>query len=162
MLLKFFKGTGPAVIFFIAIIFAAVWISVFISPVLPQTYSNEMHMPLYSLLLNLIGKGQLPSVILSFSIAVIVVFLIINFNTTIFFINERTFLPALLFLLVIAMFPEFQMLNPALPASLLFMFALKRIMAGYHKQGVAYNFFDAGILISTGSLFYGNLIWFAV
>jgi hypothetical protein len=35
-------------------------------------------------------------------------------------------------------------------------------MAGYHKQGVAYNFFDAAILISTGSLFYGNLIWFGV
>ena len=35
-------------------------------------------------------------------------------------------------------------------------------MAGYHKQGIAYNFFDAGILISTGSLFYANLIWFGV
>ncbi len=162
MLLKFFKGTSPAVIFFIAVIFATVWLSAFLSPVLPQTHSNDTHMPLYSLLLNAMGKGHLPSVILSFSVAVIVVFLIINFNTTIFFINERTFLPALLFALLVAMFPEFQMLNPALPASLLFMVALKRIMAGYHKQGVAYNFFDAGILISTGSLFYGNLIWFGI
>ena len=162
MILKFFKGTSPAVIFFIAVIFATVWISAFISPVLPQSYSNEVHMPFFGLLLNLMGKGHLPSVILSFSIAVILVFLIINFNTTIFFINERTFLPALIFLLVVAMFPEFQVLNPVLPASLLFMFALKRIMAGYHKQGVGYNFFDAGILISSGSLFYGNLIWFGV
>jgi hypothetical protein len=162
MLLKFFKGTSPAVIFFIAVIFAVVWIITFISPVLPDTYSNEIYMPLYSLLLNLTGKGHLPSFLLSFAIAVILVFLIINFNTTIFFINERTFLPALIFLLVVAIFPEFLMMNPALPASLLFMFALKRIMAGYHRQGVAYNFFDAGILISTGSLFYGNLIWFGL
>lgn len=162
MLLKFFKGTSPAVLFFIAVIFVAVWISAFMRPVLPQNHDNEIYMPLYGLLFNLMGDGYYPSVIISFSIAVIIVFLVINFNTTIFFINERTFLPALLFLLVIAMFPEFQMLNPALPASLLFMIALKRIMAGYHKQGVAYNFFDAGILISTGSLFYGNLIWFGV
>ena len=26
--------------------------------------------------------------------------------------------------------------------------------------GTAYSYFDAGILISTGSLFYANLIWF--
>jgi len=133
MLLKFFKRTSPAVIFFIALIFAAVWISAFISPVLPQNYGNEEHMPLYSFLLSILGKGHLPSVILSFLIAVILLFLIINFNTTIFFINERTFLPALLFLLLVVIFPEYQVLNPALPAALLFMIALKRIMAGYHK-----------------------------
>jgi hypothetical protein len=35
-------------------------------------------------------------------------------------------------------------------------------MDGYHISGTAYNYFDAGILISTGSLFYANLIWFGV
>jgi hypothetical protein len=161
MLLKFFKGTSPAVIFIISVAFAAVWISAFLNPVpAVQNYSDEMQMPLYSLLINLIGKDHFATVFLSLSVAVLLVFLIINFNTDIFFINERTFLPALLYIMVIAIFPEYQMLNPALPASLLLMLALKRIMAGYHKQGVAYNFFDAGILISTGSLFYANLIWF--
>jgi len=62
----------------------------------------------------------------------------------------------------VGLFPEYQKLNPVLPASVMFMIALKRIMAGYHKQGIAYNFFDAGILISTGSLFYANLIWFGI
>jgi hypothetical protein len=161
MLLRFFKGTSPAVIFFIAVAFAVLWVSAFINPVsLAQNIGNEIHMPLYNLLLSLLGKGHLTSVIFSLSIAVLLVFLIINFNTDIFFINERTFLPALLYLLIVVIFPEYLMLNPALPASLLLMFAIKRIMAGYHKQGVAYNFFDAGILISTGSLFYANLIWF--
>ena len=35
-------------------------------------------------------------------------------------------------------------------------------MDGYLKPGTAYCFFDAGILISTGSLFYANLIWFGL
>ena len=35
-------------------------------------------------------------------------------------------------------------------------------MDGYRKSGVAYSFFDASVLISTGSLFYANLIWFAL
>ncbi len=163
MVLKFFKGTSPGVIFMIAITFMTVWLSAFFHPAgeLRDFYS-EHHMPLYDFLLNILGPGPLPSTFLSFSIAVILLFLIINFNTTIFFINERTFLPALLYVLIVVVFPEFQMLNPAIPGSLLFMIALNRIMAGYHRQGVAYNFFDAGILISTGSLFYANLLWFGL
>jgi hypothetical protein len=42
------------------------------------------------------------------------------------------------------------------------MMAIIRIIDGYHKQGTAYSFFDAGFLISTGSLFYANLIWFGI
>jgi hypothetical protein len=40
--------------------------------------------------------------------------------------------------------------------------AINRIMDSYLKPGIAYNFFDAGILISIGSLFYANLIWFGI
>jgi len=42
------------------------------------------------------------------------------------------------------------------------MLAQIRIMEAYRKQGIAFNFFDAGVLISTGSLFYANLIWFGI
>jgi hypothetical protein len=35
-------------------------------------------------------------------------------------------------------------------------------MGAYRKSGTAFNFFDAGILISIGSLFYCHLIWFAL
>ncbi len=42
------------------------------------------------------------------------------------------------------------------------MLAIIRIMDGYRKAGVPNNFFDAAILISTGSLFYANLIWFGL
>ena len=161
MILRLFKGTSPGVILLIAVTFVIVWISAFINPDYGlQDYRSGSHMPLYGLLAGVLGSGTIPSTILSLTISVLLMFLITNFNTSIFFINERTFLPALLYMLIVVIFPEFQMLNPAIPASLFFMFALKRIMAGYQKQGVAYNFFDAGILISTGSLFYANLIWF--
>jgi hypothetical protein len=161
MLLRYYKGTSPGVIFLITVSFLAVWLSAFIHPAIDLSYYSSDHfMPLYGLLLNLLGSSNFLSAVTSFLITVVLAFLITNFNTTIFFINERTFLPAILFILIAGIFPEFQMLNPAIPASLLLMLALKRIMAGYHKQGVAYNFFDAGILISIGSLFYANLIWF--
>ena len=163
MLLRIFKGTTPGVIFLIAVIFIAVWMSVFIQPASGvQNSPYGYQMPLYELMMTVLGSGRFLATTLSFLITALIIFLIVNFNTTNFFINERTFLPALLFILIVGIFPEYQNLNPVLPASLLFILALKRIIASYHKQGVAYNFFDAGILISTGSLFYANLIWFGV
>jgi hypothetical protein len=89
-------------------------------------------------------------------------FLMVNFNTTVFFIHERTFLPAFFYVLFGGLFPDQQLLNPVIPASIFLMLAIMRIMDGYHKTGTAYNYFDAGILISTGSLFYANLIWFGL
>jgi hypothetical protein len=161
MLLRFFKGTSPGVIFLIAIIFIVVWISTFLIDGPAFLYpSAGYHMPLYGLLMNILGPGKFMPGLFSFSVSAFLIFLLINFNTTVFFINERTFLPALLFILVTGMFPELRNLNPVIPASLFLMLALKRIMSAYHIQGIAYNFFDAGILISTGSLFYANLLWF--
>jgi hypothetical protein len=89
-------------------------------------------------------------------------FLLVNFNTDIFFINERTFLPAFFYILLIGIFPQVQILNPVLPASVFLMLAMKRIIDSYRIPDTAYNFFDAGILISIGTLFYADLIWFSI
>ncbi len=163
MLLKVFRGTTPGVIILIVLIFAALWISAFINPQWPaQDVYETSPMPLYGILKFIIGSRPLAGVIFSSLVFSLMLFLLVNFNTTVFFINERTFLPALIYLLFSALFPENQVLNPVLPASLFLMFALIRVMDAYRKPGIAYNFFDAGILISIGSLFYANLIWFGL
>ena len=157
MALKFFKGTVPIVIVVISIIFIAVWTPLFFSN---TTVSYNNPMPLYGLLEHLTGSKIWISNIVAALICAALAFLITILNTTHFFINERTFVPALIFILFTALLPQYQALNPALPASFFIVFAIKRILESYRKQGVAYNFFDAGILIGTGSLFYTNLIWF--
>jgi Family of unknown function (DUF6427) len=163
MLLRFFKGTGPGVIFLIIITLAAVWISALLNQRLHPRFIYETDpMPLYGLTKLLIHNSHNLGVILSFLMVSLMAFLIVNFNTTVFFINVRTFLPAFFYVLFGGFFPDHQLLNPVLPASIFLMMAIKRIMDGYHKTGTAYNFFDAGILVSIGSLFYANLIWFGL
>jgi uncharacterized membrane protein YuzA (DUF378 family) len=76
--------------------------------------------------------------------------------------NERTFLPALIYILLSGLFPQYQLLNPAIFAAFFLMLAIRRIMETYRVPGTAYNFFDAGILIGIGSLFYASLIWFGL
>jgi hypothetical protein len=163
MLLRLFKGTGPGIIFLIAVICIAVWLGTFLHPVsATDTASDNSHMPLYELLLKITGPNAGLQSAISLALVAVMAFLLVNFNTTSFFINERTYLPALIYILAGGLFPEYQSLNPANPASLFLMIAVMRIIDSYRKPGIASNFFDAGILISTGSLFYASLIWFGV
>jgi hypothetical protein len=163
MLLKVFRRTTPGVILLIILMLGALWIRAFLDPQLPGNAVYEISpMPLYRILRYLLGAHPLAGVILSFLILSFLLFLMVNFNTTVFFINERTFLPAVIYVLFSALFPENQVLNPVLPASVFLMLAIIRIMDAYRKPGIASNFFDAGIMISIGSLFYANLIWFGI
>ncbi|HOU01492.1 MAG TPA: DUF6427 family protein [Bacteroidales bacterium] len=163
MFLRIFKGTDPGVIVLLILTLGLMWIGAFLNPQSGGSFIYETRpMPLYSLLKFLLGGKQLAGTIFIFILVPVILFLISTFNTTVFFINERTFLPVVLYLLLTAVFPVNQKLNPVLPAALFLLMALMRIMDAYRKQGVAYNFFDAGILISIGSLFYANLIWFGI
>lgn len=163
MLLKLFKGTGPGVILLIALTLGLFWISAFIEPGQPsQVAGSSVPMPLYGLLLKLLGNDPFLGVLTSFVLVSAMTFLLVGFNTSVFFINERTFLPALIYVMITAIFTENQVLNPALPGAVFLMISVIRLMDAYRKPGVAYNFFDAGILISTGSLFYADLFWFGL
>lgn len=161
MLLRLFKGTGPGVIFLIIITLMLVWVSAFIKLNNPfSLYFDLEPMPLYGVISDIIGTNALPGTILSVLLISFMAFLIVNLNTTLFFINERTFLPAVLFILLSGIFPQYQLLNPVFIAAVFLMLAIRRIMDAYRIQGTAYNFFDAAVLISIGSLFYAGLLWF--
>jgi hypothetical protein len=163
MLLRQFKGTGPGTIFLIIVTLLAVWASAFIK--LQSHFSLYFDldpMPLYGILSYLIGTNPLPGIIFTLALVSLMAFLMVNLNTTIFFINERTFLPALIYILLSGLFPQYQLLNPAIFAAVFLTLAIRRIMDAYRIPGTAYSFFDAGILIGVGSLFYANLIWFGL
>jgi hypothetical protein len=163
MLLRLFKGTGPGVILLIVLTLLVVWLSAFIK--LKEQFSlyfDLSPMPLYGLIATLIGTNPLPGIVFSIALVALMAFFIVNLNTNLFFINERTFLPAFIYILISGLIPQFQLLNPAIFSAMFLMLAIRRIMEAYRVQGTAYSFFDAGLLIGTGSLFYANLIWFSV
>ena len=162
MILSFFKRNLPNRMLVIFILLCALWTPVFIN-LYPSTIAPEQdYMPLYSLLTDIVGTGSIASIIVSFITVIVILGIIIYFNTKDFFINQRTFLPALFYVLLNSAIPTNQELNPVLPAVIFLMIAIIRIMDSYTKQGIANNYFDAGILIGVGSLFYADLIWFGI
>ena len=163
MFLKQFKGTGPGTIFLIVVTLLTLWASAFIR--LQGRFSLYFDldpMPLYGLLSSLLGTNPLPGIIFTLGLVSLMAFLMVNLNTTLFFINERTFVPALIYIMLSGFFPQYQLLNPAIFGAMFLMLAFRKIMEAYRIPGVAYKFFDAGLLISIGSLFYANLIRFGL
>lgn len=163
MLLSRFKRTDLLTIIIIVLIFIAIWTSAYLR-VRGRfaLYFDIDPMPLYGLLSWITGTNPLPGIIFSLFFASLMAFLMVNLNTSLIFINERTFLPAVFYALISGLFPQFQLLNPAIPGAVFLMLAVRRIMESYRVQGTAFNFFDAGLLISTGALFYANILWFGL
>ncbi len=163
MLLRIFRRTGPGVILLIFITILFVWISAFINPVIPSVfYYDSDPMPLYAILRIITGSVPLVGVLFAFSLVLLMSFMLVRFNTAVFFINERTFLPAVIYILLSGLFPQYQHMNPVLIGAVFLMLAARKIMDSYRFQGVAYDLYDAGLFVGTGSLFYADLIWFGL
>ena len=163
MLRKKFRETGPDVVILIVIILLLTWTGAFLHPHLPADQGFDVKpMPLFDLLMSATGFSPLFSVIVASLLVLLIAFLLVSFNTSAFFISERNFLPALIYILLSGYFPQNQILNPVLPSAVFLILGVRRIMESYKVQGTAFSFFDAGMLISVGSLFYAGLIWFGI
>jgi hypothetical protein len=163
MLRKKFRETGPDVVILIVIILLLTWTGAFLHPHVPSDQGFDVKpMPLFNLLMSMTDFSPLFSVIIAFLLVLLTAYLLVNFNTSAFFISERNFLPALIYILLSCYFPQFQVLNPVLPAAIFLILGIRKIIESYKVQGTAFSFFDAGMLISVGSLFYAGLIWFGL
>jgi hypothetical protein len=128
-MIRLFSGTGIGPLLLMTLIAIALWVQYFIYP--PQVIlpSGGDAMPLWNLILDFFSGFPLLAVLLSFVLMVIMVIVMIRFNTTVFFIPKRTYFPALFYILFYSAFPGEMMLNPAVPAALLIIVGLWRMMA---------------------------------
>lgn len=161
MLLKIYRGTGPGTIILILFSLILLWLQPLLNPVEASVY-NDYPAPLYTLLIKIFEGRPFAATIFSMLMVIAIAIYLVNFNTRLFFINERTFLPASLYVLLSAYIPDNQVFNPVLPASFLLLVAIDRLAVSYRKQGIAFSLFDASMLIGLASLFYTNIIWFYI
>lgn len=159
-MIRFFRGSGAGPVLLVLLAALGLWIGNLISPPQPEVLTAIQPMPLWGLVLRLLSGSPLAAVILSLVLVLTVAFVMIRFNTEIFFIPRRTYMPALLYILLCSLFPGAMVLNPALPASLLILAAMWRMVSSYRINGMSFNFFDAALMISSAGLLYAGAVWF--
>lgn len=160
MFIRFYRGIGPGTILITIITGMLIWLQKFIDPVSIDSLYNPDAMPLHSFVFSLLKGNALLGTILSFILFMSLAFYLANFNTRLFFITERTLLPASLYVLAGGFLVSTHVFNPVFPATLLLLISMDSVMASYRKTGIAYNYFNASLFLSVGSLFYFNIIWF--
>lgn len=159
-MIRFFRGSGAGPVLILLLAALGLWSTFLITPPDLQFLQDQEPMPLWGLITKLLS-GSLPAaVIFSLLLVLAVAMVMARFNTEIFFIPRRTYLPALLYILLYSLFPDSMILNPALPASLLILAALWRMVSSYHLNGMSSNFFDAALMISCAGMLYAGSVWF--
>ena len=159
-MIRFFRGSGVGPVTVLILAALALWSEYFISPPQITASADAMPMPVWGFISGPLSSSPLLSVIISFLFVLAVVMVMVRFNTSIFFIPRRTFLPGLLYLMLYSVFHSEMVLNPALPASLLIVAATWRMISSYRVNGLTFSFFDAALLISSAGLIYAGSVWF--
>jgi hypothetical protein len=158
-MIRFFRGSGAGPVLLLILAASALWIGYIIRPPQLTLTADSLQMPLWSMITQAMSGSPLMAVLVSFVLLLAVAIMMIRFNTAIFFIPRRTVLPALLYVLLYSVFPGEMIMNPALPASLLIVAGVWRMITSYRVNGMTYKFFDAALLISSAGLIYAGSVW---
>lgn len=157
MLIRLIKNNRLSGIIFIIILMGVVWLNSFLHP---EINAPEVTMPLYELIFGKVDGLFPATVLLGMLFYGIIAFLILRFNAIHFLLEDRSYMPASFFLLILASYPYTLHINPVLVASPFLVMAMLVLVRGDEHRADPQALFNASLLLAAGSLFYLKLIWF--
>jgi hypothetical protein len=160
MLLRFFRYNNAPVVIAIPLVGLLLWLRSFISVPSTVFFFDKAPMPLYKFIIDFIPPQSSVGTLIAFLLVIAQGFLLVKFNTQFIFINNRTYLPALFFVLLTASFPDLQRLSPMIFSCFFLLLALEQLFESYRTSKVAYEFFLASFYLAVGALFYPFLLFF--
>jgi hypothetical protein len=124
-------------------------------------YEGEVNAPIYNLVLNLPLNAIIYSFV-SLIFFIILSLLIIQFNNQFYLVSEYTFLPALIYVLLVGPLFPVQILGNVFLAATLIMVSLIQISRTFKSKGIAYQYFNAAFLIALAGFFYFGAVYYIV
>jgi len=157
MLLRILKDnhtSGMIVIIILMVIFSVTGYLNFSPP------GEVGSMPLYNFLFQNLQNSRWGSVVISSLIIGIILVALTRLNISNFLLEDRSFMPAALYLFILGSFPSASVLNPVLVVTVFILLAFLGLLKGEEHRANPIALFNAGILIAIGSLFYLKIIWY--
>lgn len=146
---------GGAFVIFLLLVLQ--WIQAFTSP--PEVGEWPL-MPFYKLIFEPLYSLPYLSVIVAFLIFSSIAILLVRLNVKYFLIEDRSFMPAAIFILVAGTFPGLHQLNPMLIGTLFLLITIIILFNAQDDKPDSYRIFNASLVLGLGSMFYLNIIWF--
>ncbi len=157
MLLRLFKNNRAGGIAFILVLLILMWSGSFFRP--PEIV-HWTTMPLYDLLFQPLEKNPFFSSLVALLLYGIIAILLVRINVRFTLIQERTFMPAIFFLLIGGSYPPLQQVNPFLVGAIFLLLSIMVLFHAMDDKPDSYRVFNSSILLGLGSLFYLKMIWF--
>lgn len=151
MLIGFIKHNRAVSIVLLPIALILLWIYGFVNPVMPHTGHAA---PLYNLLITGIGNHPFIITLISFLLIFCEALLINYIVEKNEIIDTTTYLPALVYIILMSLQPEMFSLHPIIIANLFILLALHKLMQTYRKETAYSEAFDTGFFIALACLFY--------
>ena len=145
--------------FLIPVSAGLMWLKYFIQPQPVQISFEPYQMPLYRWLAALLENQPAAGKFITLGIHIFIALWIPRMNTRFILLQQRTYLPAIIYLIVVSSYLPLQQMNPAAFACLFLVFSLELMIATYRKEGLAHEFFLAAFLVSLASLFYARAVF---
>ena len=151
MIIRFFKSNNAAGLFILPLIAIATWTFGFVTP---DDVPVKHAMPLFELtgapLAAISWLATLTAMVLVLAGAYSINY-IVNENEV---LTKKTNLPALFYVVFMSNNISMLELHPLLFSNLFLLFAINKLLSSYRKDLAFSQVFDAGLLVSTASLFY--------
>jgi len=157
LLLRLFKNNRIGGIIFVILV---AFLSYIVSFIHPASQADWQGMPLYNLIFGHIDHIRFLSYLIALVIHLIICLVLVRMNLRFTLIDERTFIPALLYLIVVNAFPSLHQVNPMLVGALFYLLSFVMILNAHDEGPDSLKIFNAFLVFFTGVLFYARLIWF--
>ncbi len=163
MLLKFLKSNHPSVIFLIPITAFVLWIpALFFTPDPLQAINDGSNTFVYNWFLDLWSFHPKASVILALVLVILEAYMLIRLNFKYIFIESKTYLPSVLFVLFASIMASYQKLHPLLIANIFILLAIDKAFLFEKSKNDIKRYFESGFFLGLGSLFYPNIYAFII
>jgi hypothetical protein len=162
MLLRFFRSNGAQMIFLIPFLGIMLWLGAFLNEPKIPLLSDQVKLPLYHFISNPLLSSDLLQKLIAFILVLGISFLLVRLNVRYIIINNRTYIPSLIYVLVVSGIPEIQRLNPALITTFIILFVVEKVLDSYRVKSLYYGFFTAAFMIGLGCLIYPFFIYFLI
>jgi len=149
MILNFYKSNQIAVLFLLPVIGLAFWLPGFINPTeIKLTEGSPIFQWIYT------NLSPISSRILALSIILVSALILNNVINNHEIFDSNTFLPALIYVVVMSSIKEYQILTPIVFTNFFWILAFRRLFNIYRQIPCKQEVFDATLFIVAGALFY--------
>ncbi len=160
MIFKIFNTNQPYVLILFFLIELTVWGFSFFTGESVQISSNQYNTVFGNFLADFNTNNHLLSKIIAFVLLFMQAIYLTWLNKKYFFITKRTYLPAIIYLLAISSFRQYQELYGVIISNTFFLLIINEVFSVYKKRTAIASYFNIGVFFTIALLLYSNFIFY--